>query len=154
MKSRNITLREVVSTVAVVASLVFVGLEIRQNTAAQRSQTRQAISDAAYDWFMRMAESPDLSAGFNSVFGDDTTQLSAVDSTRIDFLMLGVLRRIENVYLQYREGVFESEILDTYGFTGGVFARPQFRTYWERESFRDVFDSSFVRAFEEANNLR
>jgi hypothetical protein len=154
MKQKGIPLRELISTLAVVASLVFVGLEIRQNTAAQRSQTRQAISDAAYDSFTRLAESPDLAAAFNSVFGADTTSLSATDSSRAEYLMLGALRRMENVYLQHREGVFDDDILETYGFSGGVFARPQFRPWWERESFRDVFDSSFVRAFEEENNLR
>jgi len=154
MKNQKVALREVVSTLAVVASLVFVGLEIRQNTAAQRSQTRQAISDAAYDSFTRLAESADLAVAFNSMFLDDTTSLSAADSSRAGFFMLGALRRMENVYLQHREGVFDDDILDTYGFSGGVFTRPQFRAYWELESFRDVFDSSFVRAFEEANGLR
>ena len=103
---------------------------------------------------MRMAENPDLAVGFRSMLGEDTTSLSAIDSARIDLVMLGLLRRIENVYLQYSEGVFDDEILRTYGFMGGVFARPQFRVYWEREYLRDVFDTSFVRAFEEANSLR
>ena len=40
------TLTQVVSASAVVVSLVFVGLEVRQNTVAQRAQTRQALADA------------------------------------------------------------------------------------------------------------
>ena len=92
---------------AVVASLIFVGLEIRQNTAAQRSQTRQAISDAAYDSFTRLAESPELAVAFNGVFGDDTTTLSAADSARAGFFMLGALRNLSTTMGHSGESIRE-----------------------------------------------
>ena len=37
---------QVMSALAVTLSLVFVGLEVRQNTSAMRGATMQAISDA------------------------------------------------------------------------------------------------------------
>lgn len=43
-------LRETVGLVAVVASLVFVGLEIRQNTAVARGQARQNLADLNQEW--------------------------------------------------------------------------------------------------------
>ena len=38
---------ELVGFVSVIASLIFVGMEIRQNTTAVRGATNQAISDQA-----------------------------------------------------------------------------------------------------------
>ena len=103
---------------------------------------------------MRMAEDPELMTAFRSVFYSDPTTVSSSDSARVDYVTLGILRRMENIYLQHQEGVFGPEILETYGFSGGLFARPEFHDFWRRGVSRDVFDSSFVRAFEEANNLR
>ena len=86
MKSHNAGLREVISALAVVASLVFVGLEIRQNTAAQRSQTRQAIADQFADLTMRLSENTELLRNFGIVFSsseDTTSVLSSLDSAQV-----------------------------------------------------------------------
>jgi hypothetical protein len=60
------TALEMISAAAVVASLVFVELDIQQNTAAQRSQTRQAISDASFDCLLRLSEDEGLMATWHS----------------------------------------------------------------------------------------
>ena len=39
-------IRETLAALGVIASMVFVGIEIQQNSATQRAQTRQAIADA------------------------------------------------------------------------------------------------------------
>ena len=49
--------RETLGFLAVVASMVFVGAEIRQNTAAIRGQTRQALNVDYREWQMTMASS-------------------------------------------------------------------------------------------------
>ena len=155
MTKNSAVLRESLSALAVIASLVFVGLGIRQNTAAQRSATRQAISDASTDWMMRMAETPDLALAFNTIFGSAESTLTPADSASVQMAMDAALRRMENLYLQQREGVFDEGVLATYGFVGGYFSRPEFHEYWRSGSMRkDVFDPSFIQAFEEANELR
>ena len=138
---------------AVVASLVFVGWEIRQNTAAQRSQARQAHSDAASDWQMRMAESPGLAVAFDAMLQEEGAAVSPQDSARVNWAILAVLRRMENLYLQTKEGVLDESVLATYGFTGGVFDWPGFRSYWREELRRDIFDPGFIETFERMNDL-
>ena len=99
--------RELLSAAAVVASLVFVAWEIRQNTSAQRSAIRQALSDQATDFTMRLAEDPELVRAWRGVwFGEgDPTSLTSLDTARAQMTAITVLRRVENVYHQYREGV-------------------------------------------------
>ncbi len=149
-------LRDVLSALAVVASLVFVGLEIRQNTAAQRSQTRQAISDTSVDFLLRIAENPEFERAWSGswYYVEDGPPLTAADSSRASLAMIGLIRHMENVYLQYQEGVFDQSVLNSYGFRGGIFTGPQFREYWQQSEFLQIFDTAFVRAFEEANDLR
>ena len=45
----RVSAKEFVAATGVILSLVFVGLEIRQNTLAVRSSTRQALSDSHRD---------------------------------------------------------------------------------------------------------
>ena len=152
------TARQVISAVAVVASLVFIGLEIRQNTAARRSQTRQAIADGSKDQMLRLVEDAQLARAWQGYLFPERLApppaLTALDTVRVEQAILAVLRHQENVYLQYREGVSDEGILDTYSFVGGVWDAPQFAVFWETSPMRAIFDSSFVRAFNEANGLR
>jgi hypothetical protein len=160
-------LLEVVSAAAVVASLVFVGLEIQQNTAAQRSQTRQAISDASSDFLLRLAEDEEVMAAWHGIWdapggqdvwrGTDNNEhqpLTHMDTIRAETAMLALVRRLENVYLQHGEGVFGRTVLDNYSFNSPVYQTPQFERWWKTIPFARLFDSSFVREFEEANALR
>ena len=43
---------ELIGFISVIASLVFVGMEIRQNTTAVRGATNQAISDQASELYL------------------------------------------------------------------------------------------------------
>ena len=52
----------VVSALAMIASLVFVGLQIRQHTLAVRSSTRSEIALAQIDTNYRLAKDPALLA--------------------------------------------------------------------------------------------
>ena len=51
---------ELVGFVSVIASLIFVGMEIRQNTTAVRGATNQAISDQATELYLAMATDRNL----------------------------------------------------------------------------------------------
>ena len=48
-------IRETLGFLTVVASMAFVGLEIRQNTAAQRAETRQGLADASREFTLTIA---------------------------------------------------------------------------------------------------
>jgi hypothetical protein len=158
---------EALSAAAVVASLIFVGLEIRQNTAAQRSQTRQAISDASADFLLRLSEDGALLAAWHGIWdaggGDDVWRgvdsvehrsLTHMDTVRAETAMLALVRRLENVYLQHEEGVFNRSVLDDYSFNSPLFRTSQFEWWWKTSSFREILNPDFVLEFEDANELR
>ena len=155
-KERIAGFRQLLSAGAVVASLVFVGVEIQRNTLAQRSATRQALADASRDLILAVTEDPLLEAWIGR-WGrpphfDEGFQITPLDSARADVAMRALLRNAENVFFQYREGVIDESVLATYGFAGGSFASPAFPEYWRSQ--RDQWDPDFVAAFEDANGLR
>ena len=59
-RRRARTIGEILAGAAVVASLVFVGLELRQNTAAVRAQTRQGLADQNTEFVSLISGTPEL----------------------------------------------------------------------------------------------
>ena len=150
---------QLLSAIAVVLSLLFVGLEVRQNTVAQRAETRQALADASRGFMENLVQDAALweawavrwywsDARFNNV---EVPTLTPLDSMKAEIAMRGALRNAENVYLQYREGAIDRSALGTYGFAGGIWDSPQFREYWATEC--SAWDTAFVSAFEEMNSI-
>ena len=150
--------RQVVSALAVVLSLLFVGMELRQNTLAQRAQTRQELANASRDLILTITENPSIARAYSVLYGamggySDST-LSALDSLQGRWAMFANIRNLENVWLQSQAGVVDESVLSTYGFRSAVlYQSDEFRRMW-RTTWSLVFDSSFVRAFEAANQLR
>lgn len=69
---------EVVSAIAVVISLLYVGYEVRQNTAAVKSTAYQSIHDAEDRSWQSISADRELSAvwGFTEVLRDTSPHLS------------------------------------------------------------------------------
>ena len=155
MKGRFTKLERYLSALAVVTSLVFVGWETRQNTVAQRAQTRQALSDASRENTLALANDAELMRAFASYLDDpmDSAEasLTEVERERATLYLWALLRNAENVFYQYQEGVIGADALGTYGFVGAFFRRANFPVHWER--MRIWFNPEFVTAFEAANNL-
>lgn len=131
--------REVVGFVGVMASLLFVGLEIRQNNAIARAQTRQALTSEYREFWMALALDDRLDEVRGPSLGGEDTRESIVQWVR--------MRLLENVYHQYREGVVDESVFDGYGWRGDPeFQTPEFVEWWGAR--RSRFDAGFVREFE------
>ena len=150
--------RETLAALGVIASLVFVGWEIRQNTAATRGQTRQALADASRELTLAISTDSDLRRAWffivnpHLVEGRPHPDLTLADTLVAESSVFTHLRSLENVFLQVEEGVVDESVFDTYGFSQPTFQTPFFTGYWDR--IRGVFDQRFVLRFEEQNGLR
>jgi hypothetical protein len=73
-------IRETVGLLLVVASMVFVGLEIRQGTTVARAQSRQFLTENHREWAYTLATNPDLSDLFNATEPvNDSETLSGIN---------------------------------------------------------------------------
>ena len=143
-------IRETVGLLLVVASMVFVGWEIRQNTASVRAQTRQFLTENHREWVMAMASDPSMIADYNDTYWPDNP--SAPAATRASYTMFANLRHLENVFLQVQEGVVDESVFRTYGWVGRPeLSSPQFRDWWVTRRTR--FDPAFASALEAEYDL-
>ena len=74
--------RETLGFLAVVAGLVFVGVEIQQSTAAIRGQTRQALNADYLQWTLSTAGSPELFEAYSEQFLRGTAAMAGAGTAR------------------------------------------------------------------------
>ncbi len=109
---------EIIGLLSVIGSLVFVGLEINQNTAAVRGATQQDISYQISEMYKIGVENDKIA----SIMSRSYQGLKKSELTDTEFLqfwlfsMLGY-RRVENIYLQYKNGFLTEEAFDRIGMS-------------------------------------
>jgi len=70
--------------------------------------------------------------------------LSSADQVSLDFVILTGLRRIENIHLQYLDGILSNDAFDRIGMN--FYRKKYAKETWEM--YKGGFDSDFVTFFE------
>ena len=133
---------EFAGVVAVVASLIFVGLELRQNMNAVEAATIENLTNQSHDFFLLMASSPDLSR----IYDAGTEDLSNLDATELaQYMWIQNARylRYQTAFLQWRRGTLADEDWLFYRRFACGLAEENF---WPR--LRPIFLPAFVEHIE------
>ena len=145
MKNRQIF--EIIGLLSVIGSLIFVGIEINQNTAAVRGATQQEVSSQISEFYKIGIENERMAyITYKAMNGDITKDdLNDTDYQRFLFLSMMGFRRVENVYLQYKNGFLDKVAFDRIGMS--FYRSNLVREIWEER--REAFDPEFAEFFEE-----
>lgn len=134
---------EIVGVIGVVASLVFVGIEVRQNTQAVRGATYQSLVESSMSLLFYMADHPELDAELDAWGRGE--ELPPEERTRVESIVLAYLRHLENAYFQREEGTLKPELLENWSGNPAL-NTPHFREFWQQR--RGAFSDGFRRYFE------
>lgn len=153
------SIAEIIGAVAVVVTLVFVGIQLRANTKATRSATSSAASAATGDWYAQVGTSAEASATLWQ-FLADPDELDEKEKFQAVFLLHGVLLAMQNSFLLAREGTLDFGVMKTittaieavkdlpgWAFYWGNrkdFFYPEFQTYVEGLLVSDVSHSQGI----------
>ncbi len=97
---------QTIGVVAILASLIFLAIQVRHNAATTRAQVHQQISDAFTAYLETMANhSAVVFAGTTSKQGMDA--LSDEELLRFSFIMAGLFKIWENAFYQHRSGFLD-----------------------------------------------
>ena len=134
---------EIVGLLGLIASLTFVGMEIRQNTVAVQSATIQAVSDQAMQLTLAMATDDQLPRLVHEMRQGGATQatLDTEDYLRLRLVVVAGLRRQENLFQQVQNGVLPPESLQNVSFS--FYQNPFVRELWVTD--RQYFDADFAQ---------
>lgn len=141
---------EIISAIAIVVSLLFVGVQIKGNTKASQASTFHEIAALDIQLLLSFANSQE-SAKISTLFRENPDVLSE-DELNYGFYMFGAeVRHIENLFLQK-----ESKMLPEHGWRSrkslveGLILSPGFEVLLKSPN-KKYFDGSFI---EYAQRLR
>ena len=130
---------EILSSVAILITLVYLVVEIQQNSEATQAETRQAILDSDQQFLEFYVDSPELHL---LQFKPD---LSVEERIRLSFVLTTFVRMRENNWLQYENGTLDDVTWQAYRLTLiSQLSAPQTRAWWQNFPVERIWDSEFI----------
>lgn len=134
-------LAEILGTVAIVISLIYVAVQIRQNTRATRLSTAQNVSHDLRESIAIIASSTEM-ADIHVKAMQDIATLTPAEKHRFYIWLNNSYRMYENAYYQNKQGA-----LDAYVWEGVVanlsiaFETPGYQAFWRDR--KQIFSQEF-----------
>jgi hypothetical protein len=127
---------EALGAVGVVVSLIYLGTQIRQNTAAIRGGTAQQVTNRAGEIAQSIALNPSMTEiHYRGLRHPDS--LSKEETLQFAGLMLAVFRAYENAAYQFRRGFLDpGEWSGLYNNLSSTVEQPGFIVWWTRAGRR------------------
>ena len=146
------TIFEIFGLFSVIGSLIFVGVEISQNTQAVRGATHQAVSDQVSEYYLTIASDERLANLGALALRDEISrnELSRADQLSVDLVIITGIRRVENIYLQYKNGILQGDAFDRIGM--GSYRGDYAKEAWK--DWKNEFDKNFILFFEKLRDTK
>ena len=137
---------------AVLAGIIFLVVEIDQNTNMMRSQTKNAMTENQMSFYALVIENPDMAALlFKGRGTTDTSMYTEEEFNRLSYLFNSQLRMWENEWYQYQIGLFdEEEFVPRMQNWENIFQNEGYRGIWgtvrsyHSEGFREIIDGFII----------
>jgi hypothetical protein len=130
-----------VSGVAVLISLVYLALQMRQSERNQRALMQQARASRTSDVMIAISQPGITESYYKVADGDD--DVSLVDIRRFATLFRASLYGFEDAYFQHKNGLLDDNAFaSTVGSISFVLRRPGVRANWKLQ--RAMHDQGFV----------
>jgi hypothetical protein len=114
--------------IGVVAGIVFLGIEMHQNTNAMIAASRQSVVTNAQAELFKVTDDPSL-----WLFANQVAPLSPEEQVRFSAYLGALARAREYSWLQYRDGsIDEAQWATEYEVTRWVFGTSRAREWWEK----------------------
>jgi hypothetical protein len=132
---------EIVGAIAVVVTLGYLAVQIRQNTRTVRASTNHALTVQRNEANYRFGLDPSAAALLLRG-ARDRDQLDFEERYRHRLLMRAVIGTFEDVYVQFCEGLCDEETWEnTKVVLRPVVSEPGFLAWWKKDG--EIFKSSF-----------
>lgn len=142
---------EIISAIAIIVSLIFVGFQIRENTRATQAKAFHDIAALDINLLLSMASSQE-SARISTLFRENPDELSE-DELNYGFYMFGAeVRHIENLFLQKKSGMIsEASWSSRQALVEGLVLSPGFGVLLAG-MHKKYFDGSFIEYAEKTRS--
>ena len=133
-----------VGGIGVAISVVYLALQIKQNTISNRSQSYQAAISSISDWSRQVGLDKDATRILR-LGGTDRSALDDNERTQFGYLLVSLFRNFENIHHQFDNGTISKETW--IGWSNRIIlfvSQPGTEEWWNRS--QDSYSPKF-RAF-------
>lgn len=122
---------ELVGILAIVASLVFVGMEIQQNSAIARLEARQVTDTQNIEIALAIAANPEMTKVMGALSSNQVEDLDPEESFRLFFTVFSILIAMQSTFGSVQEGILPEASLEGLGIAAlnRDFVRERLGTY-------------------------
>ena len=141
-------LTEIIGGIAIIISLIFVGIQFRENTIATKSATANAANAITVAWYVQTGNSEQSSQLMWNYVKDPKSITSSGEKYQATMLMHGLFLSFQNSYYLAAEGTLDQNVHES--LTAALKAaknQPGFLEFWENRKslffveFRDYLTS-------------
>lgn len=123
---------ELIGALAVLITLVYVALQIRQNTAALRSAATQGAHDQVADLYRTLSTDAELAMIFARGCSNPD-ELSDTETAKYFALLMQVLFYVQNWHSQTSDGLMDDDLLSSWARVLADIANTAgFQRFWEQ----------------------
>ncbi len=135
-------LGELIGGIAIIVSLIYVGIQVKDSAGATRSAAANDASVTMQSWYLEIGSNREASdVWFNAMMS--TESLSAHDEFQFMMMMHAAMLGVQNSYLLTQAGTLDPELRD--GITTSIVAvkdLPGMQRYWRQR--KNFFHSGFT----------
>ncbi len=136
-------LGELIGGIAIIGSLIYVGIQVKDSAGATRSAAANDASVTMQSWYLEIGSNREASdVWFNAMMS--TESLSAHDEFQFMMMMHAAMLGVQNSYLLTQAGTLDPELRD--GITTSIVAvkdLPGMERYWRQR--KNFFHSGFTK---------
>ncbi len=141
---------EVVGAVAIVISLIFVGIQFTENTKATKSATAASTVATISSWYTEMGNNQQSSSLFYN-FMANPDSLTSEERFQVIISLHGLFLTFQNSFYLSQQGTLDSHIEESITKAAvGVKDQPGFRLFWKLR--RELFFPEFQKHIDDIVN--
>ena len=135
------SIAQIVAAIGVIASLFYLGVQIRQNTRSQKSIVVDSLTRSLIALLGPQAGDPDQLRAFAAA-AEDWHGASEADRVRCVSIFFTTFKLFENAWFQQRQGTLDREQWESWDLHIRVYYhRPGIKTWWSGR--RSLFSAGF-----------
>jgi len=154
---------QIAAVIAIFASLIFVGIQVRQNSEQIKANTRSIKASAGFEATHSWATLNEQLFGMSDEFmllvlkvydpAKSWDDFSDADRTRATMVQRALFQKLEGMYFLYRYGNLDKAIWESRrDWAAGAIKSPFFRQWWEFEKTQSIWSPEFVNVIEAARD--
>jgi hypothetical protein len=130
---------DVIATFAVVGSVAYLAIQIRQLNVLSHGESRAASALSAQQELFKIIDHPEIFEAFTK------NQLTTTEKIRLNEWLIASLKQREYQWNQYRNGILDRETFESYSAVLPIILGTERTARWWEFSKGDAFGAEFAR---------